>query len=331
MSTLRTTIGGTVLFAFAGPAIAQDAIEEICATGAEEPGLVWYSSQDPTRNDAAIAAFNEEHPDIDVEGLRLSTGQLAARYAAERAAGVINADLISLADPNFIRQGFEDGWFVQFEKSEMPALADLDDRWFNQGSATTSISLLGISYNTERVGEPPQGWEDLLKPEYKGQMILGDPRNVPSYMALFRILRESLGDDYLEKLAAQEPVVVPSVVPASQQAAAGEVAIVVPNVMTVVRPLSEKGAPIGFVAPALTTGNEFETILSTEADSPNAARCFYNFLFTEAGQIAYNGPNSVSPFGAIGESGPLPDNYILPRITELPEHSEAILGALGLE
>lgn len=325
--------GYAALFAACvAPALAADAIDGICAKGAQEPPLVWYSSQDPSRNKAAIAAFEKTYPDIQVEGFRLATGPLAARYAAEKAADVVNADLISLADPNFIKSGFDHGWFVKFSKSDLPALSKLDDTWFNEGAATTSISMLGIAYNTNLVGKaPPKDWQDLLKPEYKGHIILGDPRSIPSYMALFRILREKYGDEFLKSLAAQQFVLVPSVVPSTQQLAAGEVSIVVPNVMTVVTPLKKKGAPIDFVAPELTTGNEFETMLSQGADSPNAAKCFYNFLFTEAGQIAYNGPTSVSPFGAVGEGAPLPTDYIDPRITELSKYQDELVKLLDLK
>ena len=307
-------------------------IDEVCEAGAAEPSLIWYSSQDPSRNEAAIAAFKSAYPDIEIEGFRLSTGKLAIRYASERDAGVVNADLISLADPNFIADGFAKDWFVKIEKSELPALAELDDKWFDGGSATTSISMLGFGYNTDLVGDnPPKSWEDLMRPDFKGKIILGDPRNVPSYMALFRILREKYGDDFLEGVASQEPVVVPSVVPATQQLAAGEVTVVIPSVMTTLRVLMIDGAPIDFVAPELTTGNEFETILSQGADSPNAARCFMNFLFTEAGQQAYNGPTSVSPLANISDTAPMPSDYIDPRIPELSEHSAEIVKLLGLQ
>jgi iron(III) transport system substrate-binding protein len=307
-------------------------IETACQAGRGEPPMIWYSSQDPARNEAAMSAFALQYPEIKVEGFRLVTGQLAARYASERAAGVVNADLISLADPIFINKGLDSKWFIEFDKAELPALAKLDDRWFHRGAATTSISMLGIAYNKDRVGNnPPKTWNDLLRPEFKDKIVLGDPRSVPSYLALARIWRDALGDDFLKALAAQNPVIVPSVVPSTQQLAAGEVAIVVPNVMTVVRPLKLDGAPIDFVAPALTTGNEFVSVLSAGAHSPNAARCFFNFLFTEKGQIAYNGPTSVSPFGAIGGGEPLPSAYIDPKINEVAQHQKELLTLMGLQ
>jgi iron(III) transport system substrate-binding protein len=317
--------------ACASPARAAEPIETVCTQAASEPTLVWYSSQEATRNEAAIAAFNKVYPNVKVESLRLVTGKLAARYAAERSAGVNNAGLITLGDPIFIANGQKAGWFVDFDKSELPALAKLDARWFSHGGATSTISMLGISYNKNRVGnDVPHTWADLLNPKFKGQIILGDPRSVPSYLALARIWQEKLGDDFLKKLAAQQPTVVPSVVPVTQQLAAGEVAIVVPNVLSVVTPLIKDGAPIGIVVPDLTTGNEFVVLESTGTKSPNAARCLYNFLFTPEGQVAFTGPVSSSTMGANGDVPGIPANYIDPRIQDLAPHEKELLGLLGL-
>lgn len=313
------------------PARAAEPIAAACAKAASEQALTWYSSQEATRNEAAIAAFNKTYPSIHVESLRLVTGRLAARYAAERSAGVNNAGLVAVGDPVFIAKGQKEGWFEDFPQSDLPALAGLPPRWFDHGAATSTVSLLGISYSKPRVGsDPPRTWTDLLNPKYKGQIVLGDPRSVPSYMALARIWQEKLGDDFLRKLAAQQPTVVPSVVPLTQQLAAGEVAIVVPNVLSVVTPLKQEGAQIDIAVPELTTGNEFVLLLSKGTASPNAARCLYNFLFTPEGQASFTGPVSASTMGANGAVPGLPANYIDPRIPELGPHEKELLGLLGL-
>lgn len=308
---------------------AAEAIDAVCQKGASEPALTWYTSQDPTRGDAVVEAFGKKYPKVKVEALRLVTGKLAARFGAERSAGLVNAGIISLADPIFIEEGFKKGWFEEFAKADFPALASLDDRWFAKGAATTSITILGIAYNPAKVGEDaPRKWEDLIKPKFKGQIVLGDPRSVPSYMALARIWREKFGDDYLKKLAAQGAVYVPSVVPVTQQLAAGELTVVAPNVLAVVEPLKKQGAKIEFAVPEITTGNEFVTVLAKGSTSANAAKCLYNFLFTTEGQKAYNGETSVSPMNVGGM--PLPASYIDPKLTELPAHEKKLLELLGL-
>ena len=311
---------------------AAETIDAVCERAATEPKLTWYSSQEETRNQAAISVFQKRYPRVKVESLRLVTGKLAARYAAERSAGVNNAGLITLGDPIFIAQGQKAGWFVDFAQSEMPALAKLDPRWFVHGAATSTISMLGIAYNTGLVGkDAPKTWTDLLDPKWKGRLLLGDPRSVPSYMALARIWQERYGDEFLIKLAAQKPTWVPSVVPVTQQLAAGEVPIVAPNVLSVVTPLKAEGAPIGFTIPETTTGNEFVVLISKGTPSANAAWCLYNFLFTPDGQASFTGPVSASTMGRNGEVSGLPANYIDPRIPELGPIEPRLLKLLGLQ
>jgi iron(III) transport system substrate-binding protein len=116
----------------------------------------------------------------------------------------------------------------------------------------------------------------------------------------------------------------------TQQLAAGELAVVAPNVWAVVEPLKSQGAKIDFAAPEITTGNEFVTVLAKGSASANAAKCLYNFLFTTEGQKAYNGETSVSPMGVAFGGMPLPANYIDPKLTELPAQEKALLDLLRL-
>ena len=330
----RTTrpLAAIALAATLAHAAAAEPLDAACKKAASEPTLTWYSSQEETRNLAALVAFHKQYPAVKVESLRLVTGKLAARYAAERAAGVNNAGLITLGDPIFIAQGQKSGWFIDFPQSEMPSLAKLDPRWFDHGAATSTISMLGIAYNKDLVGkDAPKTWTDLLAPRWKGHLILGDPRSVPSYMALARIWQEKYGDDFLVKLAAQNPIWVPSVVPVTQQLAAGEVPIVAPNVLSVVTPLKVEGAPIDIAIPDTTTGNEFVVLISKGTASPSAAWCLYDFLFTPEGQATFTGPVSASTMGRNGDVAGLPANYIDPRIPELGPIQPKLLKLLGLQ
>lgn len=295
-----------------------------------EPPLTWYSSQDPGLNDAVVAAFEAQYADVKVEALRLATGPLGTRYAQERQAGAVTAGLVTLADPNFVDEGLAAGWFETFDKSAVPGLARLPDRFFDRGVATTGVNVLGIGYNTNEVQNPPRTWQDALAPEYAGKILLGDPRNVPSYVALARVLDEQVGRDFLTRLAAQRPRVVDSMVPGTQQLAAGEAALAFPDVLSVIAPLKDKGAPIDFVVPEPTTGNEFATMISAGGASPNAAKLLYDFLLSDAGQEAFNGSTGSSPIGAIGQTAALPAGYVDPAIRELPSVRPGLLAQLGL-
>lgn len=321
---------GSAALIVAGSTMAQS-IADVCKQAESEPPLVWYSSQDPARNDAVVKAFSAVYPKIKTSSFRLASGALGARYASERDAKVINGDLVSLSDPNFVNAGLGKGWFVDFAQADLPAVGRLDPKYFGKGIAMTGINVIGISYNVNGVGgKPPTEWKDLLRPEFKGKIALADPRNVPSFVALFRILRDELGSEFVSALANQNLVVVPSAVPGTQQMAAGEYAIVFPNTLAVAAPVKAQGAPVDFATPPMTTGVEYTTMLSAGADSPNAAKCLYNYLFTAEGQQAFNGTTSVSPFSDIAGTAPLPGTYRDPKITELPAHEKDILSLLRI-
>lgn len=306
------------------------ALQSTYDTAKTEPSLTWYSSQDPGLNDAVVTAFQAQYPGVKVQALRLATGALATRYSQERQAGAVTAGLITLADPNFVQTGRAAGWFEVFEKSALPSLGRLPDRFFDKGVATTGINVLGIAYNTNSGQPPPATWQDALAPGFQGKILLGDPRNVPSYLALAKILTDKVGPDYLSRLKAQQPTLVDSMVPGTQQLAAGEAALALPDVLSVVAPLKAKGAPIDFVVPTPTTGNEFATMISKGGASPATAKLLDDFLFTDAGQRAFNGTAGSSPLGAVDGTAPLPSDYVAPDIAKLPPVRADLLGRLGL-
>ncbi len=313
------------------PAIAADTIEQLCRAAQNEPQLTWYSAQETKRNEAVIEAFKKAYPSLSARQFRGGTGQLTARYSSERTAGVVNADIVSLIDPTFIKHGFEAKWFEKFDKTALPSLARIDDRWFSDGVGIASITLLGIGFNTDRVKVPITSWKDLLRPELAGKLILGDPRAVPSYMAQFKMLRDKLGEDFLRKLGAQNPIYVPSVAPSTQQLAAGEVSVVAPNTLPVVAALKNAGAPIEFVAPQFSVGAEYATVISTNSKSANAAKCFYNFLFSDAGQAAFAGTESVTVIPDLKGVQSIPAGYISPDVGAAMASKEMILQPLGLK
>lgn len=72
------------------------------ATDSAAGSLTLYTSEPEEKVDEIIAAFNEEHPDVDVQVYRAGTGDLKARIEAEEASGSVEADLIWAADaPTF--------------------------------------------------------------------------------------------------------------------------------------------------------------------------------------------------------------------------------------
>lgn len=295
--------------------------------------LTWYSVLPPTAIETTVEAFERRYPDISVESLRLSSGPMSTRYSQERSAGAVPADVVTISNPEFFATAAQRGWFET--QLDLPALAEWPDQYYTDGRATTGLLPLLIGYNTNRVpeAEAPTEWRQLLDPRWQGQMLLGDPRTVPAYLALAQLWYEQYGPDYLSQFAAQNPTVVPSIVPGSQQLAAGGAALLVPNSFTVLAPLIDDGAPVAATTVSPTTGVEYVSAISTGAPNSAAARLFMNFLLTPQGQAAHNAGGGTSALGQVSEDTvPLPAEYqpLDPLFERARANEQELLRLLGI-
>lgn len=295
-----------------------------------EPPMTWYTAQIPELDEATIAAFQERYPGLEVEFLRLASGELTTRYSQERTAGSNPAGLVTVADEGFFEEGMAQGWFEP--EPELPQLESWPAEFYEGGVARVGILPYYLSHNTQRLPAEaaPQTWEDLLDPALAGQIHYGDPRSVPSYLGLALILRETYGDDFLRRFGAQNPTLVPSIVPGNQTLAAGGASVLVPNVRSIADPLIAEGAPIAVTEVSPTTGSEYLTAVATGTPSPSTAQLLMNYLLTEEGQAFFNGNGGSSPLGPVGETIPLPEGYVSPPIAEANQVRDELLGLLGI-
>ncbi|MGI5176010.1 extracellular solute-binding protein [Dactylosporangium sp. CA-152071] len=300
------------------PATVSGPMAELYQQARNEPPLTWYSSQDPALNEALVTAFGKAFPGLQVQQLRLASGALATRYAQEHNAGAKTADVLTASAQAFLKDGFTKGWFEQIDKTSLPAVAKLDDKWFiNGGEATAAISLFGICYNTNLVKNPPKDWTDALDPQYKGKIAFADFRNAPLYLDQGALWIDNYGEQYLRDLKAQSLKVVDSMVPGVQQLAAGQLSLAVPCPPTIIESLKNDGAPIAVTFPPKVVGAEFDSVITKGTRSPSFAKLFYDFMFTPEGQAAINGKTGASALGAPGTT-PLPAGYTRPIVDKQP-------------
>lgn len=303
---------------------------QLYSLASDEPALTWYSSQDPARNDAVIEAFLAKYPDVEATSFRLASGELANRYSQETEAGVKTAGLLTLASPEFVAHGKDEGWFKQIEPGDFPELSNFPKEFVGEGVVTVGINTFGIGYNTDAVQNPPADWQDLLDGSYKGKIVFGDPRNVPAYVALATVWIDEYGEDFLTRLSGQELTLVDSMVPGMQQIAAGEGSVGLPSVQATVNPVKDKGAPLEMVVPEVTTGNEFQALIPKDGPSPHTAELLYQFLLTEEGQQAFNGTAGASPIKAEGTAA-LPGQYRTVSLEDIAENRDRVLKLLGIQ
>lgn len=289
----------------------------------EEPSITWYSShveQDMLR---AVEAFQEKYPDVRVEALRLTSGQLATRFAQEQAADAPTADIISTGDTRLVFDGVEQDWFMDLQDADLPALESVDEQWLYEVGATVLLTPYGICYNSELLANPPGTWEDILAPEYKGRIVFPDFRNASVYVWAGQVWLDAFGEDFIADLAAQELQTVDSMLPGIQFVGNGQADMGIACPPATAQVVSEQGAPVEVTFPDPVIAVPHELVITKRTESPNTAKLFFNFLMTEEGQEAFVATGASSPIGSEG-SVPVTDNFVWPDFDRYDEVAETM-------
>ncbi|MGA9871805.1 MAG: ABC transporter substrate-binding protein [Rhodococcus sp. (in: high G+C Gram-positive bacteria)] len=285
----RPLLGAVASVALIGAlAACSEPAEPASENTAEESSggsLTVYTSEPQAKIDALNAEFTAANPGIEVQVFRAGTGDLNARIASERETGKVGADVLLAADAPTFEKYKDDDLLLQYTPADASALNSdiVDPEGYYVG---TRIIPTVIAYNTGAVTEPPTAWKDLADPKYKGQITLPNPdvSGAAAFNTAVWLSEESLGEPWLEGLAANEPIVAESNGPVGQAVAAGTqpIGIVVDYL---VRELAAKGSPIALEYP--TDGVPYISqpagIFSGSANQ-DAAKKYLDFLVSKRGQ-----------------------------------------------
>lgn len=178
--------------------------EEAAAGGDEESIVVYYS----TRPEEGLApleeAFEEAHPEIDLQIIRGSSSDTVARVLTEASAGQQQADLTELnALP--MAELADAGILVPLPESILEGLPDQAVDPEGRFAGTRYFGHM-LPYNPEMVPEAeyPENHESFLDPYWKGNFLVG-ANDVEWAYQVFAARGEEEGRAFLEQIAAQEP------------------------------------------------------------------------------------------------------------------------------
>ena len=280
------------------------------ATDSAAGSLTLYTSEPEEKVDEVIAAFNEEHPDVDVQVYRAGTGDLKARIEAEEASGSVEADLIWAADaPTFEAFKSED-LLAQLNDVETGEVIDgaVDPEGYYVGTRIISTVL---AYNTSVIDEAdaPQSWTDLTDARFRDKIVMPDPAvsGAAAYNATVWMNNDELGEDWLTALGENAPMIAASNGPTSQEIAGGghPVGVVVDYL---VRDLAAQGSPVKEVY--ATEGSPYITepiAVFADSKSQSAAELFINFVLSKKGQELAVEQNYLPIIDGVGTPGEAPE------------------------
>jgi iron(III) transport system substrate-binding protein len=213
---------------------------------------------------AGMKAEFEAKYGITVNYVRMSSGEALARVEAEKDNPTFDIWWGGPADSFISAKG--KGLLEAYDSPNMKNLKDPDktkdpDNFW----AGIYMGSLGFATNTNWLAENPEAkaptsWEDLLKPEFKGQIMVAHPSTSgTSYTALATILQikgEEAGWEYIKQYAGQVAQFTKSGAAPAKFVGLGEAAVAVVFSHDIVNEIENNQAPLQLTFPQEGTGYE---------------------------------------------------------------------------
>jgi iron(III) transport system substrate-binding protein len=264
------------------------------------------------------ATFNEDHPDIEINWVRDSTGIVTAKLLAEKENP--QADIVWGLAATSLMLLKEEGMLEAYSPK---GINDLDPKFKDSGSPATWTGMdawvAAVCFNTvegEKNGLPiPTSWKDLTDPVYKGHINMPNPNSsgtgfldVSSWLQLFG---EDGGWAYMDALHENINNYTHSGSKPCKQAAAGEVAIGVSFAFRGAKSKAD-GAPIEIIVPSEGVGWDMEaTAIVKGTKNLEAAKTLADWSISLKANKMYNDAYAV--VGIPGVAKPVqyfPDNLV---------------------
>ena len=211
---------------------------------------------------------------------RASTTKVVDRAISESRAkkSLVDAILVHDAEMRFlfkekIVSRYNSPRFSEFTKESIDA--DLGPRYRD--------TIIGIIYNKSLITpeNAPKSLEDLLKPQYRGKLVMPDPTQHTTttqwVASLPKIMGKERGEKFIRELAASKPLLVESLLPAAERVSTGESAIAITYVKFVYV-FGKKGAPLDYVRSDRMLGEGSYIMLASKPAHPNAGKAFIDFF-----------------------------------------------------
>ena len=283
---MRRILNLTVFFmaltiAAAAPLVAQDA-KLIDAAKKEGGKAVVYGSIENDTMDLLSAAFKKK-TGLEVDYWRDAANKVTDRVTAESRASKPQVDVV-LTTTSTMKLIQKDGLLAKYDspsaKSFPKTVTDP-----NLGPAYRS-TVIGVVYNTAIVkpSEAPKSLEDLVKPQYKGKVVVPDPSQHTTTAqwlnSLHKIMGKEKADKFIRDLAASKPLLVPSLTPAGERITTGETPIGVAFLKNVVF-YGRTGVPLDYVRLGKFMGDGQSITLAAKAPHETAGKAFLDFFLGE--------------------------------------------------
>jgi iron(III) transport system substrate-binding protein len=230
---------------------------------------------------------------ITVNYVRMSSGEALARVQAEKDNPQFDIwwggpiDSFVAAKGEGLLETYESPNFANL--TDPVKMKDVDNQWVG-----VYVGTLGFATNTDWLAANPDmaaptSWDDLLKPELKGQVMVAHPSSSgTSYTALATILQlrgEEAGWEYLKQYAGQVSQFTKSGAAPAKFVGQGEAAVAIVFSHDIVNEIENNKLPLVLTFPEEGTGYEIGGMAILKgAKNIQAAQLWYDWALTPEAQ-----------------------------------------------
>lgn len=281
MHTVAIVALSCLIFANAPIAFGQSA--QTVAAGKKEGGkVIVYTSMETFTADALKAAF-EKKTGLQMEYWRGGSTEVMDRVLAEHRVGKPVFDVVATTGDHMHVMAKE-GAFAKYESPSLKGFAkDAIDPIL--GARYRNV-LYGVIFNKAgiKAAEAPKTLEDVVKPEYRGKLVMPHPVNhtlTTQWLgSLDKIMPKDRAEKFIRDLAAAKPQFAESIVPAADKVGTGETPIGITFVRFVLT-YNKQGANLDYVRDYRMLGDGQYIALAAKAPRSNAGKAFIDFFLDE--------------------------------------------------
>jgi iron(III) transport system substrate-binding protein len=300
--------------AVAGALIAATLAFGAAATAEAKSELLVYTALEDEQLPEFKTAFEAKNPDIEIKWVRDSTGPITSRLLAEKenrqadAVWGLAATSLMILDQQGMLEAYKP---AGFDKLSAQFRDNRDNPTWTGMDAWASAICFNTAEGAKLGLKEPTSWADLLKPEYKGHIVMPNPASSGTgfltVSAWLQMMGEEKGWAYMDKLHENINTYLHSGSKPCVQAGQGEYPV---GISFAYRGVQEKnkGAPLDIIMPSEGIGWDMEaTAIMKGTKNLDAAKKLADFAASEeANKNLYAKAYSVVAFP--GAEQPIP-NY----------------------
>jgi iron(III) transport system substrate-binding protein len=247
--------------------------------------VVVYGSLENDTMDLIAAALKKK-TGLETDYWREAANKVTDRVANESRAGRPLFDVV-LTTKSTMQLIQKDGFLAKYDS---PSARGFPKEFIDPNLGPTyRNTIIGIVFNAGIIkpAEAPKSLEDLVKPQYKGKLVIPDASQHTTTAQWMASLHKVMGgkekaDKFIRDLAATKPLLVPSLTPAGERITTGETPIGIAFLKNVVF-YGKKGVPLDYVRLGKFMGDGQSITLGAKPPHPNAGKAFIDFFLGEEG------------------------------------------------